>query len=93
MLTEPEERMLAEREPAAVSAWQSLFGRVTSTLEVEFDAARGDITLTFFEYNLLAALHVFRAQGVDYHVLEVGLGGRLDAVNIVDADAAIVTSI
>jgi dihydrofolate synthase / folylpolyglutamate synthase len=57
------------------------------------DAARGDITLTFFEYNLLAALHLFRARGVDHAVLEVGLGGRLDAVNIVDAHAAIVCSI
>jgi len=41
MLTEPEERMLAEREPAAVSAWQTLFGRITSTLEMEFDAGEG----------------------------------------------------
>ncbi|MEN9705726.1 MAG: hypothetical protein RLZZ393_1605 [Pseudomonadota bacterium] len=59
----------------------------------EIDAARGDITLTFFEYNLLAALHVFRRHRVDHAVLEVGLGGRLDAVNIVDAHAAIVCSI
>jgi dihydrofolate synthase/folylpolyglutamate synthase len=57
------------------------------------DAARGAITLTFFEYNLLAALYVFRERQVDHAVLEVGLGGRLDAVNIVDADAAIVCSI
>jgi dihydrofolate synthase / folylpolyglutamate synthase len=57
------------------------------------DAARADITLTFFEYNLLAALYVFRERQVDHAVLEVGLGGRLDAVNIVDADAAIVCSI
>jgi dihydrofolate synthase/folylpolyglutamate synthase len=57
------------------------------------DAARDDITLTFFEYNALAALHVFRDRQVDVAVLEVGLGGRLDAVNIVDAEAAIVCSI
>lgn len=57
------------------------------------DAARGEITLTFFEYNALAALHVFRQRKVDVAVLEVGLGGRLDAVNIVDAEAAIVCSI
>jgi dihydrofolate synthase/folylpolyglutamate synthase len=57
------------------------------------DAARGDTTLTFFEYNALAALHVFRARRVEVAVLEVGLGGRLDAVNIVDAEAAIVCSI
>jgi dihydrofolate synthase / folylpolyglutamate synthase len=57
------------------------------------DAARVTTTLTFFEYNTLAALHLFRARRVDIAVLEVGLGGRLDAVNIVDAEAAIVCSI
>ncbi len=57
------------------------------------EAARGDTTLTFFEYNALAALLVFRARAVQFSILEVGLGGRLDAVNIVDAPAAIVCSI
>ncbi|MGC4028276.1 MAG: bifunctional tetrahydrofolate synthase/dihydrofolate synthase [Steroidobacteraceae bacterium] len=57
------------------------------------DAARGDITLTFFEYNALAALHVFRACAVDFALLEVGLGGRLDAVNIVDAEGVVICSI
>jgi dihydrofolate synthase/folylpolyglutamate synthase len=57
------------------------------------DAARGDITLTFFEYNALAALDQFRLANVDVAVLEVGLGGRLDATNIIDADVAVVCSI
>jgi dihydrofolate synthase / folylpolyglutamate synthase len=57
------------------------------------EAARGEITLTFFEFNALAALWVFRERGVQFAVLEVGLGGRLDAVNIVDAEAAMVCSI
>ena len=57
------------------------------------ESARGEITLTFFEFNLLAALWVFQTAAVDAAVLEVGLGGRLDAVNIVDADAAIICSI
>ncbi len=57
------------------------------------DAARGDITLTFFEYNALAALDRFRAARVDAAVLEVGLGGRFDATNILDADVAVVCSI
>ncbi len=57
------------------------------------DAARGDITLTFFEYNALAAFEHFRRAAVDVAVLEVGLGGRLDATNIVDADVGIVCSI
>jgi dihydrofolate synthase / folylpolyglutamate synthase len=57
------------------------------------DAARGDITLTFFEYNALAALDLFRVAGVDAAVLEVGLGGRLDATNIIDADVGVLCSI
>lgn len=57
------------------------------------DAARGQTTLTFFEYNALAAMWIFREQRMQIAVLEVGLGGRLDAVNIVDAEAAIVCSI
>jgi dihydrofolate synthase/folylpolyglutamate synthase len=57
------------------------------------DAVRGDITLTFFEYNALAALDQFRHAHVDVAVLEVGLGGRLDATNIIDADVAVICSI
>jgi dihydrofolate synthase/folylpolyglutamate synthase len=57
------------------------------------DAVRGDITLTFFEYNALAALDLFREARVNVAVLEVGLGGRLDATNIIDADVAVVCSI
>jgi dihydrofolate synthase/folylpolyglutamate synthase len=57
------------------------------------EAARADTTLTFFEYNTLAALLVFAARAVDVAVLEVGLGGRLDAVNLLDADAAVLASI
>lgn len=57
------------------------------------DRARGDISLTFFEFGTLAALYVFNTQSVDFWLLEVGLGGRLDAVNIMDADVSVVTSI
>ncbi len=57
------------------------------------DAARGAETLTFFEFNAAAALLVFAEAQLDAVVLEVGLGGRLDAVNVVDADVALVTSI
>ena len=52
-----------------------------------------DISLTFFEYNALAAFLVFEAARLDAWVLEVGMGGRLDAVNIVDATVAVVVSI
>lgn len=57
------------------------------------DAVRGDIPLTYFEFGTLAAWWTFCAQPLDVIVLEVGLGGRLDAVNLFDADCAIVTSV
>ena len=57
------------------------------------EAARGEVTLTFFEYATAAALVAFRELAADLLVLEVGLGGRFDAVNAVDPDVAVVTSI
>ena len=56
-------------------------------------AARGDTPLTYFEYGTLCALWLFQREPLDLVVLEVGLGGRLDAVNLVDADAAIITTV
>ena len=57
------------------------------------EAGRGDIQLTYFEFTSLAALYCFKRAAVDVAVLEVGLGGRLDAFNIVDGDIAVITSI
>lgn len=57
------------------------------------ERARGDVSLTFFEFTTLAALDLFAAAGVDVIVLEVGLGGRLDATNVVDADVSVVTTV
>jgi len=57
------------------------------------EQARGDIDLTYFEFTTLAIMHLISKAGVDVAILEVGLGGRLDAVNVIDADVAIVTSI
>jgi dihydrofolate synthase/folylpolyglutamate synthase len=57
------------------------------------EAARGDTTLTYFEFNALAALLLFADKRVDVAILEVGLGGRLDAVNMLDADVGVVVSI
>jgi len=59
----------------------------------QIEAARADDSLTFFEFNALAALLRFRADGVQLAVLEVGLGGRLDATNVVDAEVAVLCSI
>jgi len=57
------------------------------------EAARGATTLTFFEYNTLAALLLFTQRAVDVAVLEVGLGGRLDATNLLAADVAVLVSV
>ena len=57
------------------------------------DRARGEISLSYFEFGTLAALWLFREQNVDVCLLEVGLGGRLDAVNMMDPDVALLTSI
>jgi len=57
------------------------------------EAARGATTLTFFEYNTLAALLIFAQRAVEVAVLEVGLGGRLDATNLVPADVAVIASV
>ncbi|MBD2797669.1 bifunctional tetrahydrofolate synthase/dihydrofolate synthase [Xenorhabdus sp. 18] len=65
------------------------FCRVFAAIE----AQRGDISLTYFEYGTLAALQLFKEADLDVVILEVGLGGRLDATNIVDADIGVITSI
>ncbi|MCC4614894.1 bifunctional tetrahydrofolate synthase/dihydrofolate synthase [Xanthomonas campestris pv. asclepiadis] len=57
------------------------------------EAVRGDTTLTYFEYGTLAALWLLQRSGLDLAVLEIGLGGRLDAVNIIDSDVAVITTV
>ena len=57
------------------------------------ERARGDIALTYFEFGTLAAFDLLSKEHIDVAVLEVGLGGRLDAVNVVDADCAVLTSV
>ena len=79
------ERVRIEGSDVADDALVDAFDRI--------EAARGDVALTYFEFGTLAALHLFARAGLDVAILEVGLGGRLDAVNIVDADAAIVTTV
>jgi dihydrofolate synthase/folylpolyglutamate synthase len=65
-----------------------------AVVEAARDLGDGASTpLTYFEYTTLAALHLFAAARLDVLILEVGLGGRLDAVNLVDADVAVVTTI
>ncbi len=59
----------------------------------QIEQVRGDIPLTYFEFGTLAAMQCFIEHKVDVAILEVGLGGRLDAVNVFDADVAVVTSV
>ena len=79
------ERVRIEGREASDAELVAAFERV--------DAARGDTSLTYFEFGTLGAMAQFIAAGVDAAILEVGLGGRLDAVNVFDADAAVVTSV
>ena len=57
------------------------------------EQARGEIPLTYFEFGTLAALLIFQQSGLELALLEVGLGGKLDAVNIIDADVAVITTV
>ncbi|WP_373706970.1 folylpolyglutamate synthase/dihydrofolate synthase family protein, partial [Neisseria dentiae] len=79
------ERICINGEPVSDEAITASFERI--------EAARGGISLTYFEFNTLAAVDIFIRENVDVMVLEVGLGGRLDAVNVFDADCAVVTSV
>ncbi|WP_339649107.1 bifunctional tetrahydrofolate synthase/dihydrofolate synthase [Halopseudomonas pelagia] len=74
-------------------AGQNVSDQMLCEAFARIDAARAEVSLTYFEFGTLAALLLFQQSGLDAVVLEVGLGGRLDAVNIVDPDVAVVTSI
>ncbi|WP_166924352.1 bifunctional tetrahydrofolate synthase/dihydrofolate synthase [Xanthomonas sp. 60] len=79
------ERVRINGEEASDAALVAAFAAI--------EAVRGDTTLTYFEYGTLAALLLFAQAGLDLAVLEVGLGGRLDAVNIVEPDVAVITTV
>ena len=79
------ERIRLNGEPVADSSICEAFERI--------DRARGETSLTYFEFGTLAAFDLFARAGLDVALLEVGLGGRLDAVNLLDADVALVTAI
>ena len=80
-----EERCRIRGESVAAADLVGHFERVNQ--------ARGEVSLTYFEFTTLAILSLLQASALDVVVLEVGLGGRLDAVNIIDTDCAIITSI
>ncbi|MFT3741619.1 MAG: bifunctional tetrahydrofolate synthase/dihydrofolate synthase [Gammaproteobacteria bacterium] len=80
-----QERIALQSQPVSEASLLEAFQVV--------EHARDNIPLTYFEFTTLAALQIFRQQPLDALILEVGLGGRLDAVNIVEPDLSIVTSI
>jgi dihydrofolate synthase/folylpolyglutamate synthase len=80
-----EERCRLHGESASAEAFADAFAAV--------EAVRGDVSLTYFEFSTLAILHMMASAKLDVAILEVGLGGRLDAVNIIDADCAVITSV
>ena len=80
-----EERCRLHGESASAEAFAQAFAAV--------ETVRGDVSLTYFEFSTLAILHLMASANLDVAILEVGMGGRLDAVNIIDADCAVITSI
>lgn len=87
------ERIVVDGEPASDDEICSAFNAIFAACRLADELSADPISLTYFEYGTLAALEIFRRHGVDAIVLEVGLGGRLDAVNIIDADVAVITGI
>ncbi|OIQ96473.1 bifunctional protein FolC [mine drainage metagenome] len=79
------ERVRIAKHPASDAELCASFAQI--------ELVRGDIPLTYFEFGTLAAMQCFIAHRVDVAILEVGLGGRLDAVNVFDADCAVVASV
>lgn len=79
------ERVRINGKPVSDEALCEAFERV--------DAARENVTLTYFEFGALTAFDIFARSDLDVAVLEVGLGGRLDAVNLIDTDIAVLTTI
>ena len=79
------ERIKIDGKPVSDDKICEAFARIESV--------RGNTSLSYFEFGTLAALDIFQRAGVDVQLLEVGLGGRLDAVNIVDPDVALISSV
>ncbi len=78
-----EERLRLSGDTVPADAWAAAFARVE---DARIQGDEEDVTLTYFEFSTLAAMDLMRHSSLDAVILEVGLGGRLDAVNIVDPD-------
>ncbi|MBK9160497.1 MAG: bifunctional tetrahydrofolate synthase/dihydrofolate synthase [Nitrosomonadales bacterium] len=84
--------LLHYNERVRIAKQQASDAELCASFE-QIERVRGDIALTYFEFGTLAAVQCFIGHKVDVAILEVGLGGRLDAVNVFDADVAVVTSV
>lgn len=84
------ERVRVDGVEASDDALIAAFERIEAA---RLESGKPDIPLTYFEFGTLAALLVFEQATLDIAILEVGLGGRLDAVNIIDADVAVITTV
>ncbi|WP_245156277.1 bifunctional tetrahydrofolate synthase/dihydrofolate synthase [Agrilutibacter solisilvae] len=84
--------LLAYNERVRIDGIDATDERLVAAFEA-IEAARGDTLLTYFEYGTLAALWLFQRSRLDLAILEVGLGGRLDATNLVDPDVAVITTV
>jgi dihydrofolate synthase/folylpolyglutamate synthase len=84
--------LIRYNERVAINMQPASDERIVKSFEA-VEAARGDTTLTYFEFGTLAAMHSFIEEKVDVAVLEVGLGGRLDAVNVFEPDVSVVVSV
>ncbi|HAF43860.1 MAG TPA: bifunctional tetrahydrofolate synthase/dihydrofolate synthase [Gallionellaceae bacterium] len=84
--------LLAYNERVRIARQQASDAELCASFE-QIEQVRCDIALTYFEFGTLAAMQCFISHKVDVAILEVGLGGRLDAVNVFDADVAVVTSV
>lgn len=84
--------LLRYNERIRIDAVPATDGQICQAFE-RIELYRGEVPLTYFEYGTLAALLLLDQAAVDVAILEVGLGGRLDAVNLIDADVALITSI
>jgi dihydrofolate synthase/folylpolyglutamate synthase len=84
--------LLRYNERVRIAKQQTSDAELCDSFEA-IEQVRGDIEMTYFEFGTLAAMQCFIAHKVDVAILEVGLGGRLDAVNVFDADCSVVTSV
>lgn len=87
------ERIRIDGEAVTDAALCAAFERIDAARGIRSQEGSQEVSLTYFEFGTLAAMDILQRSGVDIVVLEVGLGGRLDAVNVLDADVALITAI